>query len=279
MAGERGTSQGTDPRTPGEEAITADWRALLTGADPRLRKVRRLWRHVPAAPRCKVCASPFHGLGGVVARLLWHGPIANNPLLCKACFGSLAGRVGGAEIEISVVFSDIRGSTGLAERIGTGAFRRLVQDYYRVASAALDANGGIIDKFLGDGVMALFVPVIAGEAHAARAIAAGRDILARVEGAGLTRKGVAVGVGVHSGEAFVGVVGGAEKTDFTALGDTVNVAARLGSLAGPGELLISLDTWDRAGEGPAPAVREVDIAGREGRLPVVAISSTATARS
>ncbi len=61
-----------------------------------------------------------------------------------------------------------------------------------------------------------------------------------------------VGAGVHTGEAFVGVVGGDEKTDFTALGDTVNIAARLGGLAGPGELLVSRLAWDRAGLGAPP---------------------------
>ena len=75
---------------------------------------------------------------------------------------------------------------------------------------------------------------------------------------------------VHTGEAFVGVVGSDEKLDFTALGDTVNIAARLGGLAGPGELLVSRMTWDRAGLGPPPSEREVDIAGREGGLSVVA---------
>jgi adenylate cyclase len=258
-----------------DAAMTTMWRDLLTGVDSRLLKIRRIWKHVPAAPRCKVCASPFHGIGGAVARLAWHGPIPNNPLLCKACFGSLATRVGGAEIEISVMFADIRGSTGLAERIGAGAFRRLVQDYYRVASGAIEMNDGIVDKFLGDGVMALFVPVIAGELHSARAIAAGRDLLARVRRGGLGRTGVMVGAGVHSGEAFVGVVGGDEKVDFTALGDTVNVAARLGQLAGPGELLVSRVAWDRAGLGSPPDVRDVDIAGREGKLPVVAVQEVA----
>ena len=72
---------------PDEDPATAQWRRLLTGEDPSLRKVRRIWRRVPAAPRCKVCASPFHGVGGAVARLFWHGPMRDNPLLCKACFG------------------------------------------------------------------------------------------------------------------------------------------------------------------------------------------------
>jgi adenylate cyclase len=269
MEREDDTSPDQDPA--GEAAMTTMWREMLTGVNPRLLKIRRMWRRVPAAPRCKVCASPFHGIGGALARLVWHGPIPNNPLLCKACFGSLSQRIGGAEIEISVLFADIRGSTGLAERIGAGAFRRLVQDYYRVTSGAIEANGGIVDKFLGDGVMALFVPVIAGEAHSGRAIAAGREVLEKVRQGELGRKGIMVGAGVHSGEAFVGVVGGDEKVDFTALGDTVNVAARLGQLAGPGELLVSREAWDRADLGPPPSAREVDIAGREGRLPVVSL--------
>ena len=252
-----------------DDPASAQWRALLTGEDPSLHKVRRLWRRVPAAPRCKVCASPFHGIGGVVARLLWHGPMRDNPLLCKACFGHLSQRGGGAELEISVVFADIRGSTGLAERTSATRFRGLIQSYYRSAAVAIDDNGGIVDKFLGDGVMALFIPVISGENHAARAIMGGRAILAAVEHDGLARKGLMVGAGAHTGEAFVGVVGSDEKTDFTALGDTVNIAARLGGLAGPGELLVSRTAWDRAGLAEPAAQREVDIAGRTGNLAVV----------
>lgn len=252
-----------------EDPATTQWRRLLTGEDPSLGKVRRMWRHVPAAPRCKVCASPFQGVGGAVARLFWHGPMRDNPLLCKACFGHLSQRAGGAEVEISVVFADVRGSTGLAERSSASDYRALIQAYYRSAAIAVDHNGGVIDKFLGDGVMALFIPVISGENHASRAIMAGRAILAAVEHDGLGRRGLMVGAGVHTGEAFVGVVGSDEKTDFTALGDTVNIAARLGSLAGPGELLVSRTAWDRAGLGVPPSERQVGIAGRTGDLSVV----------
>jgi adenylate cyclase len=262
---------------PDEDPATSHWRALLTGEDPSLQQVRRVWRHVPSAPRCKVCASPFHGFGGAAARLFWHGPMRDNPLLCKACFGKLSQRPGGAEVEISVVFADVRGSTGLAERSSAATFRGLLQAYYRSAAAAIDANGGIIDKFLGDGVMALFIPVISGENHARRAIDAGRAILAAVERDGLAQKGLTVGAGVHSGDAFVGVVGSDEKIDFTALGDTVNIAARLGGIAGPGELLVSLPAWDRAGLGTPTGQREVEIAGRTGNLAVVVTSATANA--
>ena len=256
-----------------EDPATSQWHALLTGEDPTLVGVRRIWRRIPSAPRCKVCASPFHGFGGALAKLFWHGPMANNPLLCKACFGQLSGHPGGAELEISVLFADVRGSTGLAERSSAAEFRGLIQAYYRLAASAIDGNDGIIDKFLGDGVMALFIPVISGENHADRAIDTGRAILAAVEAEGLARKGLMVGAGVHTGEAFVGVVGSAEKIDFTALGDTVNIAARLGGLAGPGELLVSRVAWDQAGLGVPPAERDVEIAGRTGNLSVVSTTA------
>jgi adenylate cyclase len=252
-----------------EDRTTSQWRALLTGEDPSLLNVRRFWKRLPAAPRCKVCASPTHGFGGAVARLFWHGPMRDNPLLCKACFGQLSQHPGGAEVEISVLFADVRGSTGIAERSSASEFRSLLQDFYRSASTAIDVNGGIIDKFLGDGVMALFIPVITGENHAGRAISAGRAILAQVTSGSLAARGLMVGAGIHTGTAFVGVVGSDEKIDFTALGDTVNIAARLGSLAGSGELLVSGEAWARAAEPAAALTRQVEIAGREADLSVV----------
>lgn len=265
-----------EPRAE-DDPRSRQWRALLTGEDPSLLRVRRVLGRFPASPRCKVCASPFHGLGGAVGRVLWHGPMRDNPLLCKACFGQLAKMPGGADLEISVLFADVRGSTGLAERISPGRYRALLQDYYHLAGDATDRNGGIIDKFLGDGVMALFIPVIAGESHAARAIDAGVAVLDAIERSRLGDSGVLVGAGVHSGEAFVGAIGSAEKIDFTALGDTVNIAARLGGLAGPGELLVSRTAWDRSGRGVPPEEREVEIAGRTGGLAVVALGQATVA--
>lgn len=92
-----------------------------------------------------------------------------------------------------------------------------------------------MDKLLGDGVMALFVPGFVGGDHAGKAVDAAHSILHNVT--------LPVGVGVHTGTAWVGFVGGvSDVMDFTALGDAVNAASRLGSEAGAGELLLSADT-------------------------------------
>src|SRR5256885_11068522 len=106
-----------------------------------------------------------------------HGPSTANPMLCSLCFGQLRNGPGGAEIDISVLFADIRGSTGIAERTSAGEFRRLVQQFYLRAAKAIHEHDGIVDKFLGDGIMALFIPIVTGVLHAIRAIEAGEAVL------------------------------------------------------------------------------------------------------
>jgi adenylate cyclase len=125
------------------------------------------------------------------------------------------------------------GGTG---RCGRLVVRRALDAHHSVSILARDASRveQTDQRLLGDGVMALFIPVITGENHAGRAIKAGRAILDDVERDGLARNGLMVGAGVHTGDASVGVVGGDEKVDFTALGDTVNIAARLGRPCPPG---------------------------------------------
>jgi adenylate cyclase len=250
---------------------TEEWRQILTGADRSLPRLRGVLGRLPSDPRCKLCATPFRGPGKVLTKVMSHGPSVANPLLCSMCFGHLRDSPGGAEIEITVLFADIRGSTGLAERTSAADFRRLVQQFYCRASKAIHDHDGVVDKFLGDGIMALFLPVVTGGAHAARAIEAGEALLNQVRDPELVAGGVGVGVGVHTGEAFVGTVGSGERLDFTALGDTVNVAARLGSDAGAGELFVSDATWRAAGRGGGGDRRELSVKGRAGPLRVVVV--------
>ncbi len=251
-----------------EDDLTAQWRARLLGIDPTLKKTQAIWRGVPAAPRCKVCAAPFKGLGGRITGLVRHGRSRDNPLLCAACFAELMEHPGGAEIEITVLFADVRGSTAIAESRSPAEFRRGIQRFYEIACRYIEDNGGIVDKFLGDGIMALFIPVIAGGQHSERAFDASRRMVLDLEDSELPASGIRVGVGVHTGSAFVGVVGTDEHLDFSALGDTVNTAARLGSIAGPGRLLISRDAWSAAGKSSTD-VKAVDVAGRHRQVDVV----------
>jgi adenylate cyclase len=262
------------PTDISEETASA-WRDILTGVDPHLPVMRRRFQRIPSDPRCKMCAAPFRGPGKLVTRLLMHGQSASNPLLCSLCFGQLRKGPGGAEIEISVLFADIRGSTGIAERTSAGEFRRLVQQFYRRAAKAIHQHDGIVDKFLGDGIMALFIPVVTGERHALKAIEAGEAVLRDVMDAQLLAGGVRVGVGVHTGDAFVGTVGSDERLDFTALGDTVNIAARLGSDAGAGELFVTATAWDAAGRTEPAERRELPVKGRTEPLEVLVIRAAA----
>ena len=258
---------------------TEIWRSILMGTDPSLPALRRRFRRLPSDPRCKMCAAPFRGPGRLLTRLMMHGPSESNPMLCSLCFGQLrSGGPGGAEIEISVLFADIRGSTGIAERTSAGEFRRLVQQFYHRAAKAIHQHDGTVDKFLGDGIMALFIPVISGSEHAIRAIEAGEAVLRAVEDRALVAGGVQIGVGVHTGEAFVGTVGADDRLDFTALGDTVNVAARLGSDAGAGELLVSASAWRAAGRDEAGVERRpLAVKGRAEPLEVIVLRSESIA--
>jgi len=263
--------------SPASDQASEEWRRMLTGDDRALPRLRRMLGAIPSSPRCKMCAAPFRGPGGLVTRVLQHGQSTANPLMCTACFGHLRKMPGGAEVDLSVLFADIRGSTGIAERTSAGEFRRLVQQFYYRTAQAVDATDGIIDKFLGDGIMVLFLPVTAGDRHAAKAIDAGEAILRAVADRDLVEGGVRVGVGVHTGYAFVGAVGSAEKLDFTALGDTVNIAARLGSDAGADELLVTSAAWAASGRSDPRVRRHIEVKGRAEPLEVVVLNAAAGA--
>jgi adenylate cyclase len=250
------------------------WRQILTGESPYVHKLRRAFLRVPASPRCKLCYAPFHGIGGTVLRP-WFGPWEKNAQLCKNCMSQLAKHgVGGAEIELSFLFADIRGSTGLGERLRPAEFSQLLGAFYRIAARAINDADGVVDKFVGDEAIGLFIPGYAGRDHAAKAIAAGRAILAAVAQPDATPAGpIPVGAGVHTGAAYVGTFGSNDViADFTALGDPMNTTARLASLAHGGELLVSVAAANHAGLDPSGFERRtVEVRGREATLDVYAL--------
>ena len=180
------------------------WSRMLTGDFPRLHRMRKVWGALPSPPRCKLCNAPFRGPGGVLMRALAYGPSPMNRRLCKWCIRAMHKHPGGAEVEITVLFADVRGSTAIGERMPPEEFSRLIARFYGTAAQVIDERDGIVDKFVGDSAVALFIPGFAGGSkHAANAIAAARDLLEQTGNDG-PEPWIPLGVGVHTGMSFVG---------------------------------------------------------------------------
>jgi adenylate cyclase len=203
-----------------------------------------------------------------------------NPAICGSCIKDL-NKLGvfGAEIPVSLLFADIRGSTGFGERLTPTEFRAFLDRFYQLSSRAILDNDGMVDKFVGDEAIGLFFVGISGTGHAAAAIRAARALLDAVARADASPSGpIPVGAAVHTGEAFVGSTGAGEVVnDFTALGDVVNTTARLASEAAAGELLVSIEAA-KAGDLDSPSLehRTLSVRGRSDAVEVVALRSTST---
>jgi adenylate cyclase len=264
----------TAPRIPAAGPNDEFWRDYLTRGAGKEHRMRAVFRRLPSSPRCHLCAIPFAGPIGPVARALGKFPSSKHPRMCNTCFAFIEKHHGGAEIDVSLVFADIRNSTTLAERMSSSDFRALLDRFYRTAANVIYANDGGVDKFVGDEIVAMFFPLMSGERHAARAVDAARGLL-RATGHGQPDgPWVPIGVGVNSGPAWVGAVGDDSHTEITALGDNVNVTARLASAAAPGEVLVTVDAAGAAGLDISGLERRIlDLKGRERAAEVVSLGA------
>lgn len=156
----------------------------------------------------------------------------------------------------------MRGSTTIAERVSASEFTQLMNRFYREANRVLIESDAMVDKLVGDEVIGLYLPSMG--AHATKAVESAQALLKVTGHADPGGPWVPVGVGVHTGVAYVGAVGSTETvTDFTAMGDAVNVAARLAKVAGPGEILISDRAYKLAGlQLPSTERRQLELKGR-----------------
>lgn len=222
------------------------WRGVLTGVDPALpaRQLRNIFRLIPNGPRCKFCNGPFHGIGGALFRLIGKGPSKLTPQLCGQCYGLTDRHVGGTEIELSLLFGDVRGSTPLAESMSPMAYSKLVSRFYGVANDVFVRSEALLNRLIGDQVIGLYVPGFAGPNHRGKAIGAAQELLRRTGHTDSNGPWLPIGVGVHTGVAFLGSVGSNDHTtDIAVLGDAPNTAARLSSSAATGEILISEEAY------------------------------------
>lgn len=211
--------------------------------------LRPLFRALPKDPRCRLCYYPFKGVGGALFRhVLGLRPSKLNPQICNICEQHAERYKGGAEVELSVLFADVRGSSKLAEGASPEEFSILMNRFYGAATKVLFKSNALVGQLMGDAVTGLFVPGFAGREHSAVALRAAKSML-EVTGHGKSSgPWISIGVGVHTGIAFVGAVsshGG--ETEITALGHTINTASRLCSMANTGEIWVSRLACEAAG--------------------------------
>ncbi|MGE3272622.1 MAG: adenylate/guanylate cyclase domain-containing protein [Chloroflexota bacterium] len=191
---------------------------------------------VTHAPECVICGTALSGPLGYLFRLVGINRSVRNPNLCNRCNTHVEeGRV----VELTVLFADLSSFTEMTRRLGPERTHAVVDAFLKAATYALVKQGAFIDKYVGDAVMAFFNAPIRYEDHGARAVAAALEIEAEMPALS-DRFGVDLraAIGIASGWAHVGRLGSGEGKDYTAIGDVVNLAARLEGQAHAGEILI-----------------------------------------
>ena len=225
-----------------EMMVAEFWRQYFTEGPPKehLRK-SRFYRLFPSDTRCKWCLAPFDGVPGAITKNVFQTyPSRYNPHYCNVCDEFSNKYQGGAEFPLTMLFADIRGSSALAEKIGPKEFSELINRFFIKSTHVLTGFGAMIEKLVGDEVTAVFSRGLVGDDYFGQAIKAAKSLLLETGHGSEKEPWVPIGIGIHSGESFLGSVGKPNGImEVAALGDVPNTASRLASLAGPGEILVS----------------------------------------
>lgn len=247
------------------------WFWFTTNAFAVDKRLRHFQRMLPHDPRCKFCNAPFQGLGGILMRMLFGKKRSVlNPRFCNLCEIASSEFPGGAEVEMSILFADIRGSTALSEKMSPTEFSQLINRFYASSTKIIIEEDGLVEKLAGDSVAAFWGAGFAGPDYVRRTVKVAQELNRQME-----RQHIPVGIGVHSGIAYFGALGTADGlTDITAIGDEVNVAARLASKAGAGEIILSEQALKKAGiDGSELESRSLELKGISEPVSVRVLSS------
>ena len=226
----------------------------------------RTFRLLPHDPRCKICSSPFDGVGGLVMRTVFNrGRSKLNPQFCSICEDYVKKNQGGAEVEMSMLFADVRGSTALSEQMTPMEFQKLINRFYVGATNIISEEHGLVEKLAGDAVAAFWGAGIAGKKFVSRTVRAATKIQKT-----MIQQNIPVGIGVHAGVAYFGAMGSEDGlADISAIGDEVNTAARIASKAMAGEILVSEIALAQAGiDSQGLESRRLELKGVSGQVPV-----------
>lgn len=220
------------------------WFWFTTSAFDVDKRLRRLFRLLPSDPRCKFCNAPFRGVGGTLVRAVFgKQQSVLNPHFCNMCDEAMRRFPGGAEVEMSMLFADIRGSTALSEGMSPLKYSRLIDRFYSTSAKLIVEKDGLLEHLAGDAVAAFWGAGFAGPEYALRTVQVARQLSALMQ-----QQEIPVGIGVHSGVAYFGAVGTpGSLTNMTAVGEEVNLAARLASKAAAGEVIASENILQQAG--------------------------------
>ena len=202
--------------------------------------------HAELAGACVICSTPLAGALSLGFRIAGIGRSSRNPNLCSRCnTHAEEGRV----VELTVLFADISSFTEMTHELGPERTHEVVDAFLQMATRALVDHDAFIDKYVGDAVMAFFNAPIHRADHAACAVEAAEAILAGLPALS-ERFGRAlnISVGIASGWARVGRLGSQDGRDYTAIGDVVNLAARLQGAARAGEILVDRAGYDAVAE-------------------------------
>lgn len=234
------------------------------GGHPALTKMHGTYKWLPSSPRCRLCHVPFGSVGGWIMGRRGKAPCKRNPYYCSACDVFIESFPGGAEVEMSILYVDIRNSVKTAAETSTPDVARRVNTFLETATRLITQNDGFIMAFYGDCVVAVWPPGFVGPNHAEKAMNAARA-LSRAFAA---ESEIPAGTGVHTGPVYICTVAAGQGTfrDVSVFGHTVNLTARLASAAPAGRALVSTDT---AGKDGSSAVA-VDLKGFD--QPVMAIT-------
>jgi adenylate cyclase len=223
------------------------------------RMMGRVLRRLPGDPRCHLCHAPYGGFGGRIVRRMGFAPSRKNPNLCDMCFEKAP--MGGVETETGILFADVRGFTAASEGMAPGEVATLLNRFYKAATEVLSRHA-IIDKLVGDEVMALYFPYLLSQRWGDDMLEDAADLLAAVGYGTGDEPWLRVGIGLDVGNAYVGNVGSGDVKDFTAIGDVVNTASRLQGIAGEGQVVMSERLFGVLADPPACETRSVELKGK-----------------
>jgi adenylate cyclase len=237
--------------------MSGRWVSILRGesalAFPQ-RAGRRMFALMPSAYRCKFCNAPFKGRYAGALKTVGYTPSLKNPHICARCIERAP--EGGAIVPVAVLFADVRGYTSLCEQLDPDGVTELVQRFYETSSTALLAHEGLLGQIAGDEIEGLFVPGLAGANYRRKAVEAARSLVRAVRYTESAAGSLEVGIGVASGEEFVGNVAGGGYKDFAAVGYVTNTASRLTSSARNGQIVVDAETYEDVARAFPDATRE-----------------------